>query len=130
MTSAQPAPARIFMAEDNPGDVLLMTEALDEIGLSADIEVAIDGAAAVESLLAADHQAPDLIVLNFNLPKLRGHQVLDAVKRTERLRGVPVVMLTTSDAHTDRLLCESADDLTPISGPPITRERAGVGLML
>jgi CheY-like chemotaxis protein len=97
------------MAEDNPGDVDLMREAIKEIGLSVDLEVAIDGAMAVSQLLNTDQRVPDLITLNFNLPKMKGFEVLAVIKQTERLRGVPVVMLTSSDAQTDRLLCQSAD---------------------
>ncbi len=97
------------MAEDNPGDVELMRMALEEVGLDADVEVAPDGADAVARLLAPGHRPPDLIILNFNLPKLQGHEVLTRIKQTPHLLGVPVVMLTTSDAQTDRLLCETAD---------------------
>jgi CheY-like chemotaxis protein len=103
------APARFFMAEDNPGDVLLMRTAIEEIGLDAVVEVAGDGAAAVERLLDPGHQSPDIIILNFNLPKMQGHEVLTVIKRTERLRGIPVVMLTSSDALRDRLVSRTAD---------------------
>ena len=102
-------PARFFMAEDNPGDVELMRNAIEEIGLDAVIEVAVDGAAAVKRLLDPGHQRPDIIILNFNLPKMQGHEVLTVIKRTERLRGIPVVMLTSSNAQRDRLVCQTAD---------------------
>jgi len=101
--------ARFFMAEDNPGDVELMREAITEVGFEVNLEVAKDGAEAVALLLHADHVLPDLISLNFNLPKMQGFEVLAVIKRTERLRNVPVVMLTSSDAQTDRLLCQTAD---------------------
>lgn len=97
------------MAEDNPGDVTLMRAAFYESGLAAELEVATDGEAAVTLLLNPSHITPDLIILNFNLPKLQGHQVLSAIKRTESLLGVPVVMLTTSDSQRDRLLSKTAD---------------------
>jgi two-component system response regulator len=100
---------RFFMAEDNPGDVMLMREAVDFSGIEADVEVAIDGELALERLLNPDLIIPDLIILNFNFPKLQGHQVLTEIKHTTRLLGVPVVMLTTSDAQRDRLLCQTAD---------------------
>ena len=104
-----PSLARFFMAEDNPGDVSLMVEAIEEVGLAADVEVETDGASAVARLLDPSHQLPDLIILNFNLPKIQGSQVLAAIKGCKRLLGVPVVMLTTSSAQADRLLCASAD---------------------
>jgi CheY-like chemotaxis protein len=115
---ADPAPerARIFMAEDNPGDVTLMRAAVDEVGLAADIKVAPDGAQALERLLDPAHRAPDLIILNFNLPKLQGHEVLSTIKQTPRLLGVPVVMLTSSTAQRDRLLCATADAFFVKSG--------------
>lgn len=104
-----PARARFFMAEDNPGDVMLMREAIEQVGIAADVEVASDGEAAVALLLDPRHRTPDIIILNFNLPKLQGHEVLSVIKRTERLLGVPVVMLTSSNAQRDRLICRTAD---------------------
>ncbi len=109
MSSPQSERARFFMGEDNPGDVRLMLLAIEEVGLAADVEVAVDGEQAVARLLDAGHRPPDLIILNFNLPKLQGHEVLSRIKQTPHLLGVPVVMLTTSDEQTDRLLCQTAD---------------------
>ena len=101
--------ALFFMAEDNPGDVMLMKEAVEFSAIKADVEVAIDGQLALDRLLNPALPLPDLIILNFNLPKLQGHQVMTEIKHTTRLLGVPVVMLTTSDAQRDRLLCQTAD---------------------
>jgi CheY-like chemotaxis protein len=98
-----------FMAEDNPGDVTLIREAIEFVGIDVDIEVAIDGEIALERLLNPTHMPPDLIILNFNLPKLQGHQILTEIKRSPRFNGIPVVMLTSSNAQRDRLLCETAD---------------------
>jgi DNA-binding response OmpR family regulator len=109
MPEYPPARARFFMAEDNPGDVELMRLAVEDVGIAADIEVAVDGEVAVARLLDPGHQPPDLIILNFNLPKLQGHEVLTVIKHTQQLLGVPVVMLTSSNAQRDRLLCGTAD---------------------
>ncbi len=116
MADLAPERARFFMAEDNPGDVTLMRAAVDEVGLAVDIEVAPDGANALERLLDPAHRAPDLIILNFNLPKLQGHEVLSTIKLTPGLLGVPVVMLTTSTAQRDRLVCATADAFFVKSG--------------
>lgn len=100
---------RFFLAEDNPGDVMLIREAIDYIGNPVDMEVAIDGDIAINRLLDPEHALPDLIILNFNLPKFQGHQVLSKIKGCHRLLGIPVVMLTSTDAQRDRLLCATAD---------------------
>jgi len=109
MLASTPARARFFMAEDNPGDVMLMRLAVEEVDIAADVEVAVDGAAAVACLIDPGHQLPDLIILNFNMPKLQGHEVLTIIKHTQRLLGVPVVMLTSSNAQRDRLVCDTDD---------------------
>ena len=116
MENRDPTPARFFMAEDNPGDVMLMRTAIEAIGLDAVVEVAVDGAAAVKCLLDPKHQLPDIIILNFNLPKMQGHEVLTVIKHTDRLLGIPVVMLTSSDAQRDRLVCQTADAFFVKSG--------------
>lgn len=100
-------PIRILLVEDNPGDVDLTREALDASGREFDLHVAEDGARAIEYLdrksdrLAS--QTPDLILLDLNLPRLDGRQVLAHIKGTDRLKKVPVVILTSSDAENDVL---------------------------
>jgi CheY-like chemotaxis protein len=99
----------VLLVEDNPGDVLLMHEALHEVGVAAEVEVIDDGAKALARLLDARLPCPELVILNVNLPKVPGYELLDAIKRSDRLRSVPVLMLTTSDAQRDRLRCRRAD---------------------
>lgn len=94
-------PIRILLVEDDPGDVLLVREALSESGESK-VEVASNGEQALahlHDLHPSDH--PDLILLDLNLPRLGGLDVLEKIKRDENLRSIPVVVLTTSCAETD-----------------------------
>jgi CheY-like chemotaxis protein len=93
----------ILLAEDNPGDVLLFREALNNQGLRCNLLVAADGQKAI-ALLGDDAGSyrPDLIVLDVNLPKANGDAVLRHVRHQARLTGVPVIMLTSSSSPTDQ----------------------------
>jgi CheY-like chemotaxis protein len=98
---------RVLIVEDNPGDTDLIRDTL-ELGVTAlEITVMIDGAAAADYLLRkgahAGAETPNLVLLDLNLPKLDGWQVLAEMKRHERLRYIPVVVLTSSDAQNDIL---------------------------
>jgi chemotaxis family two-component system response regulator Rcp1 len=100
----------ILLAEDNPGDVLLFREALSSCQLKCNVVVAADGQKAIA--LLGDEAAgtppegpgwrPDLIVLDVNLPKYNGDAVLSHVRRQPWLKGVPVLMLTSSASPADR----------------------------
>lgn len=96
-------PLQVLMVEDNPGDVRMMTEAFKEVGSPAELHVARDGAEALLVLgnRSPGHPMPDLILLDLNLPKKSGHEVLAAIKEDERLRLIPVVVLTSSRARED-----------------------------
>ena len=95
---------KILLVEDNPGDVLLITEAFSEI-LINDIEVAIDGQDALDLLLKKgkyeDHETPDIILLDLNLPKRSGPEVLEVIKNNDKLKHIPVIILTSSQAEID-----------------------------
>ncbi len=98
-------PIRVLLVEDNPGDADLTRETLLEGKLDVDIRVVVDGAQALDYLLHrppyADVPLPDLILLDLNLPKLGGREVLAEIKKHEELRVIPVVVLTSSDAEFD-----------------------------
>lgn len=97
-------PVEILLVEDNPGDVRLMRELLLEAKVLNHVTVAGDGEHALALLRGTDgHSAPlpDLILLDLNLPKRSGQEVLEAVKSDPSLRHIPVVILTTSNAETD-----------------------------
>lgn len=95
----------ILLVEDNPGDVLLTKEAFREGRLAHRLWVAGDGEEALSFLHKegkfADVPRPDLILLDLNLPKCDGRQVLEVLKTDPSLRQIPVVVLTTSDAEQD-----------------------------
>jgi chemotaxis family two-component system response regulator Rcp1 len=97
----------ILLVEDNEGDIILTLEALKEGKLRNNVIVARDGQVALDMLLkTAPYQSavtPDLILLDINLPKVDGLEVLNAVKTNESLKRIPVIMLTTSSAETDIL---------------------------
>ncbi len=105
--AAERAPVRLLLVEDNPGDVRLTVEALKEGKLLVDLQVARDGLEALAILRreAPHEQAPrpDLILLDLNLPRMDGRQVLEIIKADPSLRHIPVVVLTTSAAEQDIL---------------------------
>jgi CheY-like chemotaxis protein len=100
-------PIEILLVEDNPGDVRLTIEALKEGKVSNHLSVARDGVEALSFLRRegphANAARPDLILLDLNLPKKDGREVLAEIKEDSRLRRIPVVVLTTSKAEEDIL---------------------------
>jgi CheY-like chemotaxis protein len=98
------SPIMILLVEDDPGDVLMTREALAESKLLNDLQVVNDGREALDFLKDAAEGTkpkPDLILLDLNLPRVDGRQVLEFVKAEPRLRRIPVVVLTTSSAEED-----------------------------
>lgn len=95
----------ILLVEDNPADVRLTLEALKEGMIGGNLTVARDGVEALNILHQenryGDILRPDLILLDLNLPKKDGREVLAEIKNDERLRKIPVVVLTTSEAEQD-----------------------------
>ena len=98
-------PIQILMVEDNDGDILLTTRALKEAKVANHVYVAHDGVEALEFLRRegkhADAPRPDLIILDLNLPRKDGRQVLAEIKPDPELRSIPVVVLTSSNAESD-----------------------------
>lgn len=99
------APINILLVEDNAGDADLAREALDSNKFSNNLEVVEDGEKAMAFLRRegsyADMPRPDLILLDLNLPKKDGRQVLAEIKSDHDLKRIPVVVLTTSQAEED-----------------------------
>jgi CheY-like chemotaxis protein len=95
----------ILLVEDNPGDVRLTQEAFKDGMLRNNLHVAMDGEAALDFLHQrgqfAGSPRPDLILLDLNLPKMNGREVLAAIKKDADLKRIPVVVLTTSQDETD-----------------------------
>jgi CheY-like chemotaxis protein len=98
----------ILLVEDNPGDVRLTQEALREAKIANTVWIARDGEAAMEFLrqqgVHADAPRPDLVLLDLNLPRKDGREVLEEVKNDPTLHRIPVIVLTTSNADRDVLL--------------------------
>ena len=91
---------RLLLVEDNEADVVLMQEALREAGLDPDLSVATDGECAMAELRDGG-PLPDLMLLDLNLPRKDGREVLSEVKADPALAGVPVIVLTTSQSPSD-----------------------------
>ena len=97
----------ILLVEDNPGDISLTREAFEETRMTNTLHVVRDGVEAMEFLRRKGEHAeaprPDLILLDLNLPRMDGREVLAAIKRDSALKTIPVIVLTTSDAQQDVL---------------------------
>lgn len=97
-------PARIVLVEDNPGDVLLFEMALQENGIPCDLTLFNNGTEALRALSAPEGTAfvPDAILLDLNTPRSDGFQVLIQIMQHPRLSQVPIAILTSSRASSDR----------------------------
>ncbi len=102
-------PMEILLVEDNPGDVRLTVEALRMSNAHTNLTVARDGVQAMAFLHRegefVDTALPDLVLLDLNLPRKDGRQVLAEIKQDPQLKSIPVVVLTTSDARPDIVKC-------------------------
>lgn len=106
-TAFSPKHIEILLVEDSPADVLIAREALTEAKLINTIHVAEDGVEAMDFLYKrgkfASAPTPDLILLDLNLPRKNGREVLAEIKADENFKRIPVVVLTTSNAEEDIL---------------------------
>jgi len=91
---------KILLVEDSLADIELTLEALKGAKVANEVVVKRDGAAALDYLNSAVVR-PDLVILDLNLPRLTGHEVLAAMRADERMRRIPVAVLTTSSADSD-----------------------------
>jgi CheY-like chemotaxis protein len=103
---SEPAKAiDVLLVEDDPGDVLMTREAFEDHKVRNNLYVVTNGVEAMQFLKKqgeyADAPTPDLVLLDLNLPKMDGREVLAAVKEDPALRSIPVVVLTTSEAEED-----------------------------
>lgn len=107
ITGSLVKPIDILMVEDNPGDVDLAREALDGTKIKNRLYVVADGEAAIDFLHHSQGKKgvprPDLILLDLNLPKKDGREVLADIKAHQDFKRIPVVVLTSSDAEEDVL---------------------------
>ena len=96
----------MFLVEDNPADIFFMRAALESEGIGSEIVIAQDGKKAIEFVEATDADpaapCPQIILLDLNLPYASGMEVLRRLKRSVRWAQVPVIIVTSSDADSDR----------------------------
>jgi CheY-like chemotaxis protein len=105
MTDVIIRPIEVLLVEDDPGDVVLTKEAFEDNKVSNKLSIVSDGEEAMRFLRRegdyTDAPRPDLVLLDLNLPRMDGRQVLEEIKADEVLRTIPVVVLTTSEAEED-----------------------------
>lgn len=105
ITSGDGDPADILLVEDNPGDVRLTEEAFKDGQIANTLHVVRDGIEAVEFLFQegeyADAPVPDLVLLDLNLPRMNGHEVMEELEESPALRCIPIIVLTSSDTTED-----------------------------
>ncbi|MBK7439986.1 MAG: response regulator [Bacteroidetes bacterium] len=105
MKSQKDEVMQILLVEDNPGDIRLTQEALKEGSIRNELHVVKDGVEAIDYLKRkgkyTNQPTPDIILLDLNLPRKDGREVLAEIKADENLKLIPVIILTTSDADLD-----------------------------
>jgi two-component system, chemotaxis family, response regulator Rcp1 len=98
---------KILLVEDNEGDILLTTEALEECKVDNELKVIRNGSDALHFLVTCSQtnkeDLPDLILLDINLPKKNGHEVLQIAKNHPDIKHIPIIILTTSSSDKDIL---------------------------
>ncbi|MHB8508117.1 MAG: response regulator [Candidatus Dormibacteria bacterium] len=100
-------PVQVLLVEDSPGDANLTRQALKSAKVANELHVAVDGEAALRFLRGegpyAEMPRPDLVLLDLNLPRMDGREVLEQMKADPGLRSIPVIVLTTSSDEADVL---------------------------
>jgi two-component system, chemotaxis family, response regulator Rcp1 len=98
----------VLLVEDNEGDIVLTLEAFEEAKFNVGVSIVRDGEQAVNFLLKRnqylDEKTPDMIILDINLPRKNGLEVLEFIKTSESLMHIPVIMLTTSSSEKDIMI--------------------------
>ena len=98
---AAPRPYDILLVEDDAADAMLIEEALAQRGATRTVSQVDDGIAALEYLRDPARRTPDLIVLDLNMPRMNGRELLAVLKNDEDFKAIPIVVLTTSGAPDD-----------------------------
>jgi two-component system, chemotaxis family, response regulator Rcp1 len=122
------------MAEDNPADVYLIRYVLKESGIDFHLNVATDGKEALSFLFGEDGfdetETPALILLDLNLPKHDGTEILERIRRDETFASVPVIILTSSDSPKDRLIATELGATRYLRKPSSLNEFMAVGTVI
>jgi len=101
MTADDSQPISVLLVEDDPGDVVLIEEAFEHNKVRNSLKIVGDGVEAMDYLRAPGSTRPDLVLLDLNLPRKNGLEVLDELRADASLAPIPVIMLTSSAAHSD-----------------------------
>lgn len=110
---------RLLLVEDNPADAMLLETALNEVSTRCRLHLALDGEQALRYLLhEGPANRPDLILLDLNLPRVHGHELLRLIKTNNDLHTIPVVILTSSRAPSDIARAYSSGANSYIQKPP------------
>lgn len=121
-------PFKILLVEDNPADVFLIEEALRTHDVTFDLTWFNDGEQAIEMLQSTDHSAvPDMVLLDLNLPKVDGKEVLAQIRGMSSFENTPVAILTSSDSPRDREETKRLGASCYIKKPPTLDEFLAVG---
>jgi chemotaxis family two-component system response regulator Rcp1 len=121
---------RIVLVEDNPSDVFLLRRALEENSVDYTLEVIRDGEEALKylgRLESGESVAPDLLILDLNLPRHDGIEVLTSCRETPSLRLVPIIVLTSSDSPKERERAEQLGVSDYVRKPIMLDEFMAVG---
>lgn len=125
---------QILLAEDNPADVYLIRHALAENNVLCSLELARDGKEALSFLRARSDSvstaAPDLILLDLNLPQHDGVEILQHIRQNGRLAAVPVIVFTSSDSPSDRLSATQLGITRYIKKPSLLDEFLAIGAVI
>jgi CheY-like chemotaxis protein len=101
----------VLLVEDNPGDIFLTQELFEDLNLSVDLKILTNGEEAIDYLSHCNswtsEEKPCLIILDINLPRKNGHQVMEFINTRKELKDIPVFMLTTSSALIDKEKCKA-----------------------
>ena len=120
----------ILLVEDNEGDVGLVREALEEHGVEGELTVIGDGSTAAAFIANLDSQpgrCPDLVILDLNLPRLPGREVLKAIRQSQKCKEVQVVILSSSEARQDKAQTAALGASRYIMKPLRLEEFLGLG---
>ena len=119
---AAPKTYCILLVEDSPADAMVVRESLSEYRVTCNLTVVRDGEAAIrriDELDAGTSPCPDLVILDLNLPKRSGHEVLERMRASPRCSDIPVVVLSSSDAPDDKARAMALGSSRYLTKPPM-----------